>query len=209
MIFIVQSYFDTLLRYAYPEKTDDNSRRHRCFPREITSEKWAQKFHTDDASLPRSGYHFWLVEANFPRDTTNQKHYPDLGSDTLISQTLFRGEHKSFSWKQFATHSFSLFGVACSRRSDGGERVNSYAASAIRGTRWEKKPGELIFCPLPTIWTPGTSYSIFGGIRLSPQTSKSTSESTGSLSLAERWTEIRWQSNSVLTYSVLTDVSKL
>ena len=38
------------------------------------------------------------------------------------------------------------------------------------------------------------------------QTSK-TSESTGSLSLAERWTitEICWQTNSVLTYSQLTD----
>ena len=52
------------------------------FPREMTSEKQAQNFHTDDASLPRSGYCFWLVEANFPRGTTSQKHYPDLGSDT-------------------------------------------------------------------------------------------------------------------------------
>ena len=46
-----------------------------------TSEKRAQKFHTDDVSLPRSRYYFWLVEANFTSSTTNQKHYPDLGSD--------------------------------------------------------------------------------------------------------------------------------
>ena len=45
------------------------------------------------------------------------------------------------------------------------------------------------------------------GIRLSPQTSKM-SESTATLSFAERWTitEIRQQLNSVLTYSPLTDV---
>ena len=47
----------------------------------MTSEKRAQKFHTDDASLPRSGYFFWLVESNFQCSTTNQKHYPDQGSD--------------------------------------------------------------------------------------------------------------------------------
>ena len=52
------------------------------FLHEMTSEKRAQKFHSDDASLPRSGLCFWLVETNFPRGTTNQKHYPDLGNDT-------------------------------------------------------------------------------------------------------------------------------
>ena len=36
-------------------KTADLSRRHQGFPREITSEKRAQIFHTDDSSLPRSG----------------------------------------------------------------------------------------------------------------------------------------------------------
>ena len=36
-----------------PEKTVDILRRYRWFPREMTFEKRAQKFHTDDASLPR------------------------------------------------------------------------------------------------------------------------------------------------------------
>ena len=31
-------------------------------PRDITFEEWLQKFHTDDASLPRYGYCLWLVE---------------------------------------------------------------------------------------------------------------------------------------------------
>ena len=35
------------------------------FPCEITSDKRAQKFHTDDASFLR-GYCFWLAETNFP-----------------------------------------------------------------------------------------------------------------------------------------------
>lgn len=42
-------------------------------------EKLAQKFHTDNASFPRSGsVSDLIVYANFPRDTTNQKHYPKL-----------------------------------------------------------------------------------------------------------------------------------
>ena len=36
-----------------PEKTVDILRRYRWFPREMMFEKRAQKFHTDDASLPR------------------------------------------------------------------------------------------------------------------------------------------------------------
>ena len=34
---------------------------HRWLPQEMTSEKQAQKFHTDDTSLPTSGKCFWLV----------------------------------------------------------------------------------------------------------------------------------------------------
>ena len=38
-----------------PKKTADIWRRYYWFPRQIKSEKGAQKFPTDDASLPRSG----------------------------------------------------------------------------------------------------------------------------------------------------------
>ena len=62
-----------------PEKTADII--YPWFPREITSEKQVQKYHTYDASLSRSWQYFWLVEANFPRGSTNQKRYSDLGSD--------------------------------------------------------------------------------------------------------------------------------
>ena len=48
----------------------------------MTSIERAQKFHTDEVSLSRSGQCFWLVEVNFLRGTTNQKYYPDLASDT-------------------------------------------------------------------------------------------------------------------------------
>ena len=40
----------------------------------MTSEEWAQKFHTDDVSLPRSGSYIWLVKANVPRGTNNRKY---------------------------------------------------------------------------------------------------------------------------------------
>ena len=43
--------------------------------------KTSAEIHTEDVSLYRSESHFWLAEAKFPDSTTNQKHYPDLGSD--------------------------------------------------------------------------------------------------------------------------------
>ena len=52
------------------------------FRGEMTSEKRAQKFHTDDVSLHTSGYCFWLVEENFSRCMTNQKHFPNLSCNT-------------------------------------------------------------------------------------------------------------------------------
>ena len=69
------------------------NRRHLATPPTIspqkTSEKRAQKFHNDDALLPISGQCFWLVEANFTSGTTNQKHYPDLGSDASLVWNFF------------------------------------------------------------------------------------------------------------------------
>ena len=47
----------------------------------MTSKKRTQKLRSilmTYVSLPRSGLWFWLVEANFRRGTSNQKHYPDL-----------------------------------------------------------------------------------------------------------------------------------
>ena len=41
---------------VFPKKTSGDAAT--WFPRQITSEKRAQKFHTDDTSLPRSGYCF-------------------------------------------------------------------------------------------------------------------------------------------------------
>ena len=46
--------------------------------------------HTDDASLPRSGLCFWLVESNFPLGTTDQKHDQDLGSDASSVMDFLR-----------------------------------------------------------------------------------------------------------------------
>ena len=62
----------------------ENSQHFKMFPLvscKMMSEKRAQKFHTDDASLPRTGKCFWLVMPHGKFAPTNQKHYADLGSD--------------------------------------------------------------------------------------------------------------------------------
>ena len=71
------------------------SRRHLWFPREMTSEKRVQKFHTDDASLTRCASD-WSCRIFA---SINQKSYPDLdsarhqyGISALVSQTSFCGE---------------------------------------------------------------------------------------------------------------------
>ena len=68
-------------RLEQPEKTADVWRRYWWFPRQMTCEKQAQKFHTEGMSLPRSWYCFLLVVPHGKFDSANQKHYPDLGSD--------------------------------------------------------------------------------------------------------------------------------
>ena len=67
----------------------------------MTSEKPAQKFHTDDASLPRSGLCFWLV---VPRIVGNlfqairgitqiwEVTLHQYGISVLVSQTSFHGQ---------------------------------------------------------------------------------------------------------------------
>ena len=55
---------------------------------------------------------------------------------------------------------------------------------------------------------PDTSSQIFDWKKFARHSFYKTSESSATLSLAERWTikEIRGQSNSLLTYSLLTDI---
>ena len=60
VIFFKQNYWHAC--HTQPEKTDNISWCHHWFPHEMTSEKWVQKFHADGM--------------------TNQKHCPDVGSDT-------------------------------------------------------------------------------------------------------------------------------
>ena len=57
----------------------ENSRHFATLP--LVSREMTSDVHTDDASLPTSRYCFWSVQSNFLRGKTNQKHYPDLGSD--------------------------------------------------------------------------------------------------------------------------------
>ena len=73
-------------------------RRHHRFPREMTSEKWAQKLHTDDASLPRSIWVVLLIGWKFA--SSNQRNTTRIGALTrhqyrtsvFYPWTSFRGE---------------------------------------------------------------------------------------------------------------------
>ena len=105
---IYREYTKTYLCFLLPRcmfflllvawQTADIWRRHHWCLREMTSEEWHQKFCSDDVSVPRSRWCFWLVKAKFFRGTTNQKHHHDLvvtrhqyGISALISQTSFCG----------------------------------------------------------------------------------------------------------------------
>ena len=69
----------------YPQhcvKCSQPTFRHHWFLRKMAPEKRAQKFHFDDASLPRSGQCFWLIVLRGEFTSANQKHYLDVGSDT-------------------------------------------------------------------------------------------------------------------------------
>ena len=50
-------------KIAAPEQRADILPIHHWFPYEMPPEKGTQKFHSDDVSLPRSGWFFCLVEA--------------------------------------------------------------------------------------------------------------------------------------------------
>ena len=76
-------FFVSFFRQFYQsEKTDDISRSHQRFPPELTSEKRAQKFYTDEAFLTQiwvsaSDWLKQVSQAALPTSSTD----PDLGSD--------------------------------------------------------------------------------------------------------------------------------
>ena len=61
IIYLLQIISLRSIDHLQPGKTADILRCQCWFPHKMTSEKWGQKFHTDDSSPPRSGKSFWLV----------------------------------------------------------------------------------------------------------------------------------------------------
>ena len=96
---------------------------------EMTSEKQVQKFHTEDASLPRTGKCFWLVMPHGKFAPTNQKHYADLGSDTssawnfctCFSEVILQGnqwrhhEMSAIFSQAICSHEFEILALICLR----------------------------------------------------------------------------------------------
>ena len=83
----------------------ETNQRTNCYPEkkaDIPATSRTQRFHANDVSLPRYGQFFWLVQANFPRSATNQKHCPYLSGGmssvwnfcarSSAARTPFRGE---------------------------------------------------------------------------------------------------------------------
>ena len=52
LIFVHYQNINLRRQFIQPEKTADSRRRYHWFPRQMTSEKQAQKFHTDDVYYP-------------------------------------------------------------------------------------------------------------------------------------------------------------
>ena len=68
------------------EKAAEILRRYQWFPREISCEERTEKFHTDDP------FFIWLVEANLPHGTTNEKHDSNPGICARSSDVISRDE---------------------------------------------------------------------------------------------------------------------
>ena len=67
------------LRIIQPEKTSNISQQRHRFRYKMKSKKWAQKFHTNDVSLSRSGY----SASDWTKQISNQSEaLPTSGSDT-------------------------------------------------------------------------------------------------------------------------------
>ena len=115
-----------------PEKTANIWRCCHWFPLQMTFEKQAQKFHTDDASLPRSGWCFWLVVPGGKFDSANERHYPDLVSD-MSSVWNFCARFSNVIWRgnQWWCHQMSFHGetsgvvVKCWLFSQANEQAKS------------------------------------------------------------------------------------
>ena len=73
------------------------------------AEEQAQKFHTNHASIPRTGYSYWLVVPRGTFASTNQIHYPDLSSDASPVWNLAWENRLHFAGKPV----FASWNVGC------------------------------------------------------------------------------------------------
>ena len=134
---------------TYPEKTADIWRPYHCFLRQMTSEKQAQKFHTDDASLNRSGCRVGnLIQPirSITKILVVTRH--QYGISALVTQTSFGGETsgsvaKCRLFSQAKPYLVTLFSIAfCFRgrlpNQDHEFRRQMYCSSAL-GHCWARK----------------------------------------------------------------------
>ena len=88
LVSLISELRDCPLSKRKPEKTAEILRRYYWFPREISSEKRAEKFHNDDATLPRfaSDWLKQICHTTRPMRSTTQQ----IRVSALVPQTSFR-----------------------------------------------------------------------------------------------------------------------
>ena len=98
----------------------------------MTPKERAKKFHADDVSLNTSGKCFWLVVPRGKFASTNQKHYPDQGSDTSSDGIFALVPRTSFRWETSG-------GISANSL---GENKNKNSRKYVRGnyrSKWNLK----------------------------------------------------------------------
>ena len=87
LVSLISELRDCLLSKTKPEKRAEILRRYQWFPREISCEERAEKFHTDDATLPRFPSD-WLKQ--FCHTARPMKSTTQIRVSALVPQTSFR-----------------------------------------------------------------------------------------------------------------------
>ena len=148
----------------------------------------------------------WRKTQKIPKEQLTISRFCDINC-TVILRTLLR-----------YVLSVTFLGAVVMKLMDQKTLVKRRQSYKVRRTVYILTPSEFARHEFTNLWLETFSWTLpdtlslsLTGIRLGPKQARRVNDSTASLSLAERWTitEIRRPSNSVLTYSLLTDVRPL
>ena len=148
-----------------------------------------------------------------PAGISPRRRNPDRGG-TLVTRAYIKGVQSYFDTLLRYVLSVTFCWAVVMKVMDQKTLVKRRWSYQLRRTVYVLTLSEFARHEFTNIWLetlPDILCLSLTGIRLGPKQARRVNDSTASLSLTERWTitEIRRQSNSVLTYSLLTDVLPL